>query len=164
MSHIQNEQQAIEQTHNTARFFTETRQVAWVLLLGTIVWGIFGYLQMPQRKDPDIPIRQAVALCPWPGASAEKIEQLVTRRIEEKVAENVRVERIESNTRTGMTTVYFTLVEGTQGCRKGIRRHQAEARFDLRPARRRGSHRFHQGLRRHRCAHAHRGKPSRRRR
>jgi multidrug efflux pump subunit AcrB len=114
MAHHQNEQQAIERTHNTARFFTETRQVAWVLLLGTIVWGIFGYLQMPQRKDPDIPIRQAVALCPWPGASAEKIEQLVARRIEEKVAENVRVERIESNTRTGMTAVYFTLVEGTR--------------------------------------------------
>src|SRR5262245_21228254 len=87
MSHHQNEQQAIERTHNTARFFTETRHVAWVLLIGTIVWGIFGYMRMPQRKDPDIPIRQALALCPWPGASAEKIEQLVTRRIEEKVGE-----------------------------------------------------------------------------
>ena len=58
---------------------------------------------MPQRKDPDIPIRQALALVPWPGASAEKIEQLVTRRVEEKVAENAKVEKIESNTRTGVT-------------------------------------------------------------
>ena len=53
-------------------------------------------------------------MCPWPGASAEKIEQLVTRRIEEKVAENVRVDKIESNTRTGITAVYITLVEGTR--------------------------------------------------
>ena len=45
---------------------------------------------------------------------AEKIEQLVTRRIEEKIAENVRVEKIESNTRTGITAVYITLVEGTR--------------------------------------------------
>jgi len=106
------EQQRIERTHNTARFFTETRHISWVLLIGTIFWGVYGYLQMPQRKDPDIPIRQALALCSWRGASAEKIEQLVTRRIEEKIAENVNVDRVESNTRTGVTAVYITLVEG----------------------------------------------------
>lgn len=113
MSHHANEQHAIERTHNTARFFTETRHVAWVLLVGTVLWGVYGYLGMPQRKDPDVPVRQALALCPWPGASAEKIEQLVTRRMEEKVAENVRVEKVESNTRTGVTALYITLIEGT---------------------------------------------------
>jgi len=114
MSGHHSEQQRIERTHNTARFFTETRHVAWVLLIGTALWGIYGYFGMPQRKDPDIPIRQALALCPWPGASAEKIEQLVTRRMEEKIAENVRVEKVESNTRTSITAVYITLVDGTK--------------------------------------------------
>jgi multidrug efflux pump subunit AcrB len=113
MSHHQNEHAAIERTHNTARFFTETRQVAWVLLIGTMLWGVYGYLQMPQRKDPDVQVRQALALVPWPGAAAEKIEQLVTRRVEEKIAENVRVEKVESNTRTGIAAVYLTLIEGT---------------------------------------------------
>jgi multidrug efflux pump subunit AcrB len=111
---MHNDQHAIEHTHNTARFFTETRHVSWVLLIGTMIWGVYGYLTMPQRKDPDIQVRIALALCPWPGASAEKIEELITRRIEEKVAENVKVEKIESNTRTGITAVYITLVEGTR--------------------------------------------------
>src|SRR5690349_23975477 len=114
MSEHISEEIRIERTHNTARFFTETRHVAWVLLIGTLLWGGYGYFKMPQRKDPDIPVRQALALCPWPGASAEKIEQLVTRRIEEKIAENVKVEKIESNTRTSITAVYMTLVEGTR--------------------------------------------------
>jgi multidrug efflux pump subunit AcrB len=114
MSGHHDEHSLIEQTHNTARFFTETRHVAWVLLLSTVLWGVYAYLTMPQRKDPDIPVRQALALCTWPGASAEKIEQLVTRRIEEKVAENVKVDKIESNTRTGITAVYITLVEGVR--------------------------------------------------
>src|SRR4029434_10518927 len=39
---------------------------------------------------------------------------LITRRIEEKVAENVKVDKIESNTRTSITAVYITLVEGTR--------------------------------------------------
>jgi multidrug efflux pump subunit AcrB len=112
MSERHTDQDFIERTHNTARFFTETRHVSWVLLVGTILWGVYGYVQMPQRKDPDIPIRQALAMCPWPGASAEKIEQLITRRIEEKVSENVKVEKVESNTRTGITAVFITLVEG----------------------------------------------------
>src|SRR5262249_44537558 len=106
------DQHLIDSTHNTARFFTETRQVSWVLLIGTLLWGVYGYLTMPQRKDPEIPIRQALALCSWPGASAEKIEELITRRIEEKIAENVKVDKIESNTRSGITAVYITLVEG----------------------------------------------------
>src|SRR5262245_39212601 len=110
MSEPHNDRHLIDTTHNTARFFTETRHVAWVLLVGTMLWGVYGYSKMPQRKDPEIPIRQALALCPWPGASAEKIEELVTRRIEEKIAENVKVEKIESNTRTGITAVYITLV------------------------------------------------------
>src|SRR4051812_40224358 len=112
MSHHRSDRDLIDRTHNTARFFTETRHVSWVLLVGTMLWGVYGYLQMPQRKDPDIPIRQALALCAWPGASAEKIEQLITRRMEEKVAENVKVEKVESNTRTGITAVFITLVEG----------------------------------------------------
>jgi multidrug efflux pump subunit AcrB len=111
---IAGEQHLIDRTHNTARYFTETRHVAWVLLIGTMLWGVYGYLSMPQRRDPDIPIRQALAMVPWPGASAEKIEQLVTRRVEEKIGENTKVEKIESNTRTGITNVYITLVDGTK--------------------------------------------------
>src|SRR5262249_38511885 len=113
MSHGHTDQEMVARTHNTARFFTETRHIAWVLLIATMVWGVYGYLRMPQRKDPDIPIRQALALVPWPGASAERIEQLVTRKVEEKIGENARVEKIESNTRTGLTAIFITLVEGS---------------------------------------------------
>jgi multidrug efflux pump subunit AcrB len=111
MSEHVHDQQLIARTHNTARFFTEARQLSWVLLIATVVWGAYGYLTMPQRKDPEIPIRQALVLCPWPGAPAGKIEALVTQKLEERIAENVKVERVESNTRTGITAVYITLVD-----------------------------------------------------
>ncbi len=64
---------------------------------------------MPQRKDPDIPVRVAVAICSWPGVATEKVEQLVTRKIEEKMAENITVKKIESTTRVGVSFVYVTL-------------------------------------------------------
>src|SRR2546423_10275162 len=60
-----NDQDRIEKTHNAPRFFVEHPQVSWVLLVGVLVWGWFGYHSMPQRKDPDIPVRVAVAPCLW---------------------------------------------------------------------------------------------------
>jgi multidrug efflux pump subunit AcrB len=107
----ENEDAQIEQKHNTARFFVENRQIAWVLLIGTAIWGVLGYRSMPQRKDPDVQPREAVAICPWPGSSAERIEQLVTRKIEAKIAENSKIETITSNTRTGLATIIVELTE-----------------------------------------------------
>src|SRR5262245_41079592 len=78
----------IEGTRNTARFFVENRAISWMLLVAVSAWGVWGYLHMPKRKDPLLPVRTALAVCPWPGVSAQKIEELVTRRIEEKIAEN----------------------------------------------------------------------------
>ena len=96
---------------NTARFFTENRHVAWIALIATIAWGAYGYARMPKAKDPTIEVRIAVASCTWPGAEAEKVEQLVTRKIEQKLAENASVEKIESISRTSVSIVYVTLKE-----------------------------------------------------
>jgi multidrug efflux pump len=111
MSHGKSDNQLVETVHNTARYFTENRHVAWMVLLGTIAWGCFGYLKMPKRKDPEIQVRVAAAIAAWPGASAEKIEEQITRRIEEKIAESSKIERIDSTTRTGVAVVTVTLQE-----------------------------------------------------
>src|SRR6185295_5559690 len=111
MSHGKSDQELIKGKHNTARFFVETRQVSWVLLILTCVWGVYGYLSMPQRKDPEVQVRTAVALVPWPGASAEKVEQLVVRKVEEQMAANAKVTKIESISRTGIAVVYLELDE-----------------------------------------------------
>ena len=103
----------ISRTHNAARYFTENRHISAVLLVGTLLWGVFGYVQMPKRKDPVFPVIYAAAVCPWPGASAERVEQLVTRKIEEKMAENARVERIESTSRSSVSIVVIALDERT---------------------------------------------------
>src|SRR5262250_3209304 len=108
----------IEKGSNTARFFVEHRQIAWILLIGTVLWGWYGYNSMPQRKDPDIPVRVAVAITPWPGVQAQQVEQLVTRPIEEKIAENSSIHPgtaadygIRSVTLPGLSIVYVQLAE-----------------------------------------------------
>ena len=107
-----------ERTHNVSRFFVEHPQVSWVLLIGVLVWGWFGYQSMPQRKDPDIPVRVAVAFCAWPGATAQQVEQFVTRPIEDAVAENKTIHPatasdygVRSLSLPGTAYVYIQLAE-----------------------------------------------------
>ena len=104
----------IANTHNVSRFFVENRQISWVLLVAVMVWGIYGYSRMPQRKDPEIPVRVAVAMCSWPGVKAEKVEELITRKIDAKIAENEKVDRIESTSRTGLSVVKIKLLESVK--------------------------------------------------
>src|ERR1041385_3891683 len=111
MSHGKTDADIIKNKHNTARFFVETRHVSWVLLIITCLWGVYGYFTMPQRKDPETQVRTAVALVPWPGSSAEKVEQLVTKKVEEQMAANTKVTKIESISRTGLAVIYFELDE-----------------------------------------------------
>ena len=102
----------IAKTRNLARYCTEQPQVAWVALIVTVLWGAWGYFNMPQRKDPDIPVVTALVITPWPGMDAERIEDRVTRRIEAVVSENKHVESIESISQTNVSYVYVDLKEG----------------------------------------------------
>jgi multidrug efflux pump len=106
--------EATSHPHSVARFFVENRHVSWVLLVGVIAWGIWAYSVMPKRKDPDIPVRQVAVVTPWPGQSAERVEQLVTRKIEERVAQNIRVSEITSTTRPGLSVVYAEVDENAR--------------------------------------------------
>src|SRR5262249_42995431 len=99
---------------SVARFFVENRHVSWVLLVGVVAWGLWAYAAMPKRKDPDIPVRQVAVVTPWPGQSAERVEQLVTRKIEERVAQNIRVTEITSTTRPGLSVVYAEVDENAR--------------------------------------------------
>jgi multidrug efflux pump subunit AcrB len=104
----------IANTHNTARFFTENRHISWMVLGFTVLWGVFGYMRMPQRKDPEIPVKVALAICQWPGVDPVRVEQLVTRRLEETIAENVTVKVLTSTTRVGVAFVWVELKEETK--------------------------------------------------
>jgi len=110
MSH-KSDRELIAETKNLSRYFTEIRQVAWVLLVTTVVLGVYGYVKMPKRKDPFIKIRSAVAVCVWPGAPPDKIEELISRRIEEKAAQSTDVEKIEATSRSNVSVVTITLRE-----------------------------------------------------
>ena len=124
MAH-RSDQDRIEKTYNVPRFFVEHPQVSWVLLVGVLIWGWFGYHSMPQRKDPDIPVRVAVASCAWPGATAQQVEQFITRPVEDAAAENKTIHPgtaadygIRSVSIPGYAYVYVQLAENVSDVKR----------------------------------------------
>ena len=110
------ESEYVAHTHNTARFFTEHRQVSLILLIAVCLWGWYGFMHMPKRKDPSIPVRVAVASIAWPGATAQEVEQLVTRPVEQMMAQNAFIKPpsasdfgIRSMSFPGLSLVYVQL-------------------------------------------------------
>src|SRR5271166_4774320 len=98
----------IRNQRNTARFCVENRQITWVLLLTTVIWGIYSYITMPKRKDPVFPTLTTAIVTPWLGVTADKIEEQVTRKIEQRVSENLRVKRTDSISQANLSIVYVT--------------------------------------------------------
>lgn len=124
MSH-KSEAEYIANTHNTARFFVEHRQVGFVLLVAVLLWGWYGYVGMPKRKDPQIPVRVAVASTSWPGATAEEVEQLISRPVEQTLAQNPHIKAptpsdfgIRSLSFAGLSIAYVQLDDSVTDTKK----------------------------------------------
>lgn len=105
------DQELIASSRSSARYVIDHPQVAFVGLAAVLAWGVFGYVQMPQRKDPDIQVRQCMIVTPWPGIEAERVEQLITKKIERQVGLNARIDEIKSISRNGLSVVFGEVQE-----------------------------------------------------
>ena len=76
-----------------------------------MVWGVFSFATMPRREDPEYTVRTCAVTTFWPGAPAEKVEELVTDPIEEAVDRIEDVDVVRSTTTIGMSTVYVDAEE-----------------------------------------------------
>ncbi len=88
-----------------ARYFVEHREVGWLALVAVLVWGFLSYRMLPQQEDPTLPGRIARVVCVLPGATAARVEQLITKPVEKKIAELETIEEMSSETREGVVIV-----------------------------------------------------------
>ncbi|MEM8964274.1 MAG: efflux RND transporter permease subunit, partial [Acidobacteriota bacterium] len=80
-------------------------RVTLVAVLALFVSGLSAYVQLPKAQDPGFTIRTATVTTPFPGASPERVEQLVTDAIEEKIQEMPEVDDITSESISGVSVV-----------------------------------------------------------
>ena len=77
-----------------------------LLIITIIAGGIYVYLDYPKKEDPTIRIREAVVTASFPGMSTKRVEDLITRPIEETIRQIPQVKEIKSDSKTGSAIVH----------------------------------------------------------
>ncbi len=92
-----------------AGFAVKYRPIVISLVLVLMVYGAISFMTMPRREDPPFTIRVCVISTRWPGAPAEKVEELVTDKIEQEVNKIEEVKIVRSTSLQGQSTVFVEL-------------------------------------------------------
>ncbi|HXI04573.1 MAG TPA: efflux RND transporter permease subunit [Candidatus Saccharimonadales bacterium] len=93
------------------RLAIEKDRITIAALLIIVIGGAAAYLGLPQNEDPGFTVRTALVLTYFPGASPERVENLVTDRIEEVVQEIPELDSVQSESRTGVSIVFANISE-----------------------------------------------------
>lgn len=90
-------------------FFLQKKQFTILLIVALLGAGTYALLSIPKESAPEVRIPIGIVSTPFPGASAEDVEELVTNEIESAVANLESLDTLQSSSREGlsMVTVQF---------------------------------------------------------
>ena len=87
----------------------ERNRVTIVFVLIAAFAGYLAYNNMPRAEDPGFPIRVALVRTIFPGASPERVEQLVSDKLEKAIQEMPELDHVTSTNKTGVSIVMVTV-------------------------------------------------------
>lgn len=96
---------------NITRLAIENNRFTSLILLIILVMGIQTFLNMPRAYDPGFIIRSAQIVTYFPGASPERVEQLVSSQLEDIAKELPELDFVKSESRTGISIVTVNIKE-----------------------------------------------------
>ncbi len=91
---------------NLTAFAIRNNRVTLTIVALLIIAGSLAYESLPKAQDPGFIVRTAVITTPFPGASPERVELLVTDKIEKAIQEMPEIDSITSESRTGISIIY----------------------------------------------------------
>lgn len=89
----------------------EKSLVVIIVIILLVFSGITSYNKMPRSEDPGFAIRVALILTHFPGASPERVENLVTDKLEKAIQEMPELDFVKSESKSGVSVIYVTIKE-----------------------------------------------------
>ena len=86
-------------------------RVTYFLLLVIVLGGTLTYFNQPSQEDPEVTVRKAKIITQYPGMTAERIELLISKPLEEAIKRIPEVSRINSLSRTGVSVITVTVAD-----------------------------------------------------
>ncbi len=95
---------------NLTQFSINNNRVVLSILGVVMLMGLVGYESLSRDSMPPYTIRVASIVSSFPGASPERVEELVTDKIEKVAQELPELKKVTSTSRTGLSVVQVELV------------------------------------------------------
>ncbi|MDG2412813.1 MAG: efflux RND transporter permease subunit, partial [Halioglobus sp.] len=89
----------------------QNRRLLGLLTALLIVAGLGALYTLPIAEDPRMENRFALILTPFPGASATRVEALVTEKLEQTLREMPEIKEISSRSGNGMSSITLSLID-----------------------------------------------------
>lgn len=96
---------------NITRATINNNRTALVLIIVLIIAGLQAYQNLPRAYDPGFIIRVAKVITHFPGASPERVEQLITDKLEKVIQEIPELDFVKSTSRTGISIITVSIQE-----------------------------------------------------
>lgn len=96
-----------------ARYFFRSSYLLLLSLLLLVVAGSSAIQTLPRLEDPRIDLRNVLIITPFPGATAKRVEALVTDPIEDSLRELFEIKKIKSTSRADVSLVQVELQDWT---------------------------------------------------
>jgi multidrug efflux pump subunit AcrB len=96
---------------SVTRLAIEKNRITLVALLIVLGAGISSYRTMPQSEDPGFIVRTAFVQTFLPGASPERVENLVTDPLEAAIQQMPELDFVSSESLTGLSIIYVNIKE-----------------------------------------------------
>ncbi len=119
---------------NLTRFAIEHSRITAVALLIVFFAGLSSFSTLPRNEDPGFIIRAALVMTYFPGASPQRVEQLVTDKLEKAIQEIPELDYVRSESKTGVSLIYVNILEQYRTMRPiwdNVRRKVNKAAQDL---------------------------------
>lgn len=91
--------------HSLWFFFLEKRQFTWLLVVALVALGAYSVFMIPKESAPEVIIPIGVISTAYPGASASDIEELITNKLEDGIANVPNLDRVTSVSQDGVSMI-----------------------------------------------------------
>jgi multidrug efflux pump subunit AcrB len=92
-----------------SNLFYRNRRLLILTLFMIVVAGWTSFRALPRLEDPRLTPRVAIVKTFYPGASPERVEALVTKKLEDRLSEFEEINVLESTSRTGLSRLSVEL-------------------------------------------------------
>ncbi len=102
---------------NLTAFALEKKQFTLLAIVAAFLAGLASYFVIPQAQDPGFPIRAAQVTTHFPGASPQRVEELVTDLIEKVIQEMPELDNVTSLSKAGVSIITVNIKDSYKDLR-----------------------------------------------